>query len=553
MKRWVGLCWLVGCGSTADKEDPLRGDTSDRLTATETGAPDDSGPDSGEDTADSGDTTDTGVVDPECPALVLTKVAEWDDSAAPRLGGWGAAVGDLDGDGIEDLLLASRGASKVLLGGSLGLTYTTDAVVDGLPLPPGAAAAMADLDDDGDMDVFLGTEPGTPDLILENLGGLRFSVTELPDSDGFVGSGVFADLDGDGRLDLVVGRRLGSFETIEAILADQPPGDRSSLYLQTAPLTFVDASDRLPADIHDAHTQAIGPIDVDADGDLDLFWANDFGPWIQPDALLLNDGTGHFTRAEDCFCALSHYGMSATVADLDRDHLPDLYVTDIGGPELLLNFGDGSFYDATLALGAQLPAEDDRLVAWGAAAHDLDRDGWTDLAVAFGHIADIQQESVGELDPTWTWSDDQRDALLLGGPDGFTEVSAELGFDDPGAHRGVVTGDFDGDGRDELVLTSLHHTSVWDVDGGCPGGLRITLDAGPGNAHGIGARVEVVAEGTLRTAWMLPATTSSASSASVSVGLGNATVADSVRVVWPDGSSQSVSDVPAGALHLSRD
>lgn len=549
------LCGAVGCTGSPSSKSPAQSErpgSGDAGSGSSDGESDSGTPRDTANSADSGDTASPSWSEPTCAPISLTQRQVWDNTATPLVGGWGAAAGDLDGDGFDDLVLATRGATRVLAGGPDGLALVEPGTTTGDRLPPGSAAALADLDDDGDLDAFIGTEPDQPDLLLFNDGNFRFRVEALPDSDGFAGHGIFADIDGNGRLDLVVGRRLSAGTTIEAILDEGLPGDPSSLYLQTAPGVFEDASDRLPTSLHDAHTQAVGALDVDTDGDLDLYFANDFGPYIVPNMLLVNDGTGHFTLSDDCFCDLSHFGMSASVADYDRDGHPDLYVTDIGGPELLHNFGDGTFYDATVARSASIPAAEDQLVAWGATPLDLNRDGWVDLPVAFGVIAEVQQESVGELNSEWTWSDNQRDALLMGGPDGFTRVAPEQGFDDPSDHRVVVAGDFDGDGRDELVLAGLLHTTYWDVAGGCDHALRVSLDAGPGNHQGIGARIDVTRHGSTRTAWMLPATTGSASAPAVTIGLGEESMVDVLTVTWPDGTATTLEDVPAGAVRVAR-
>ncbi len=546
--RLVCLFWLSqGCSPVGAPK------SAAPSTTTESGTLDSPTEETGDtdvppDSADTGD--DIVHEEPVCDPLLLTQVRTWDETMTPRITGWGAAVGDFDGDGVDDVIIASRGASRLLLGGSTGLAPTDRARVDGGPLLPGSSAAATDIDNDGDIDIFLGTEPGTPDVLLYNEGDLSFRAVPLPDSSGFSGTGLFADLDGNGRLDLFVGRRLAAGATIEDILNERLPGDPSSLYLQSEAGVFTDASDRLPAFISDAHTQAAGVFDVDRDGDLDIFLANDFGPWIVPDTLLLNDGSANFASDDTCFCDLSHYGMSAAIADFNRDLSPDIYITDIGGPDLLAGFGDGTFYDATLAWGAALPAAEDQLVAWGTIPMDLDRNGWLDLPVAFGVIAEVQQDSVDLLDPTWTWSDDQRDALLMGGPDGFANQAPALGFDDPNDHRGMVRGDFDGDGRDELFVTGMRHSAYWDIAGGCPSELRLTLVGLPGNLDAIGAEVDVEVDGGLQRLWVMPTGTGSSSTPVLSVGLGHHTSVDRLTVRWPNGEEGVWTDVPAGPLTL---
>jgi hypothetical protein len=78
------------------------------------------------------------------------------------------------------------------------------------------------------------------------------------------------------------------------------------------------------------------------------------------------------------------FAMGVAVGDVDRTGTPDLYITDVGGPNLLLSQGDGTYVDATAAVGADIPPEPTSMVSWGTSAVDLDADQDLDLVVTFG-------------------------------------------------------------------------------------------------------------------------------------------------------------------------
>jgi hypothetical protein len=502
------------------------------------------------------DTSDSGAAPVyACDPLQIVETDVWEDVDLPNVESRdhtpaGVALGDLDGDGLLDALMAYGGGATALrnVDGRLVLEPAWD--LDGGPMPPASAVALADLDDDGDLDAFLGREKDQLDLILRNDGAGRFTGEALDRSEGAPSTGALADFDGDGDLDLFIGTTTTDTEGIE-VIEGGIDGDGCGLYLQADDGTFTYASDRIPEEVRYGWTFQGSPIDYDADGDLDVYMANDFGAWLIPNQLLINDGDANFAVATDCACDLVMFGMGAAVGDADYDGLPDLYVTDLGGPNLLVNQGDGTFADATMAFGADIPHSETSLTSWGTSFVDLDQDAWIDLAVAFGQLG--QPEIVDEIDGDLGWVDGelQPDVTIFGVGEGRFE-RRDVGFDDPSRTRGLAVGDLDRDGRPDLVTAGKYFLRAWHTEGGCDPGLQITLAGSPGNPHGIGARVQVEVGGRTLTQWMLPSVTGSQSALELYVGLGGAPAADRVTVLWPDGGVTVLDDVPAGPVAVAR-
>jgi FG-GAP-like repeat/ASPIC and UnbV len=260
--------------------------------------------------------------------------------------------------------------------------------------------------------------------------------------------------------------------------------------------------------------------------------ANDFGPYIVEDLLLLNEGD-RFVLG-DPGAHLVHYGMGAGVGDANQDGLPDLYVTDIGGPDLLLGQGDGTFVDATLASGASLGHDPDRLTSWATRFVDIDGDLYEDLAVAFGRLDAESQEWVGTIDPEFTADEAQRDALLLSdGAGGFRDVGDDVGFDDPARVRPMTIGDLDGDHRPEVIVAGKSDLVLYHVTGGCPSRATLWVD-GDDATPAEGARVVLDVDGHEATSWVVGTSTGSSVPPELFLGLNHMETAK-VTVVWPDG------------------
>jgi len=522
---------LGACGTPADTGPVPVGD--------DTAAPDDSG-------------APAPVV---CDPVTLSMTDEWlaevlptyrDKSHTPA----GVAVGDLDGDGWPDALFAYGGGAIALRNDGAGrLVLAPEWTIDGGQMPDASAVALVDLDGDGDLDAFFGRDTDSSDSILVNDGTGRFTTRQvLPNSGGAPSTGSFADFDGDGDLDLFVATTTTNTVGSE-VLDGTASGDGCRLYLQGDDGQFADATANLPQDVLYGWTFQGSPIDADGDGDLDIYMANDFGAWLGPNRLLLNDGGAIFTVAEDCGCELEMFGMGAAVGDINGDALPDLYITDIGGPNLLVNAGDGSFYDATLAMGVAIPI-DESLTSWGTTFVDINQDSYNDLAVTYGQLG--QSEVVDELESgeDWVDFDEQPDVLVVSdGRGGYTRP--DTGWNDPSRSRAVSVGDLNRDGRPDLVTAGKYFLRSWITSGGCEPGLQVTLTGRAGNRTGIGTRITVEWEGHRQTQWMLPSTTGSSNAPELFFGLGGATKADRITVTWPDGTVQESTDVPSGPVEFA--
>ncbi|MGD9997961.1 MAG: CRTAC1 family protein [Ilumatobacteraceae bacterium] len=265
-------------------------------------------------------------------------------------------------------------------------------------------------------------------------------VTDVPDPvcGQFANGAAWGDVDGDGWPDLAVTRL----------------GEPVQLFVNQGDGTFADESAVRGVDVAGANGAAFA--DYDNDGDADLVLVGD-----GPDALLRNDGTGHFadvTAAAGVAGAPDRRGMSAAWGDYDGDGLLDLYVTNYmectGSwtteaevvanvayhPDVLYhNEGDGTFVDVT----AELP-EPDASAGFTAAWFDADADGALDLYLA--------NDFVG-LSP------DHNRLWLGSGPGGagwtFDDVSLDSGAGLYMNTMGVGIGDVDRDGDFDLALSNI--------------------------------------------------------------------------------------------------
>ncbi len=330
------------------------------------------------------------------------------------LGYHGIAIGDVDGDGLEDVYLCQPGGLPNLLfkqqtDGTL-VDISKQARVDWLD--NSTAALLVDLDNDGDRDLAVATR--TAFLIMANNGAGQFSLQERLSNLGMGYSPTATDYDLDGDLDLLVlryagdGSQVGSFPTPHPFHSARN-GGANVLLENEGDFSFNNVTDDKGLGVENYRFSfAASWEDYDNDGDPDLYIANDFGP----NQLFRNEGGAFIDESIPSNTQDWGFGMSATWGDYDRDGFMDLYVSSmfsgagnqvvaqtdfnptmpnetrrkymkmVRGNTLMRNAGNGTFADETNPANEGFAGW-----AWGAQFADWNNDGWEDLYVANGYIS----------------------------------------------------------------------------------------------------------------------------------------------------------------------
>jgi enediyne biosynthesis protein E4 len=428
--------------------------------------------------------------------------------------------------------------------------------------------ATGDVDGDGWVDLYL-TNFG-PNRLWRNRGDGTFedwTARAGVDDSRWSVPAVFFDADGDGDADLYVGNYVRYSIATNVLcrnnagvpiycgpLSFRPETDR--LFLNRGDGTFEDASSISGIGSQAGNTLGAVAVDVDGDGKMDLYVAND----QMPNFLWLARGDGTFEEgALLAGCAVNAAGraeasMGVDAVDVDGDGDFDLFLTHLTFETntLYLNDGSGLFTDATLTSGLGTPSFP--FTGFGAGWLDVDGDGQLDLAVVHGDVRQIEA-LVARGDPHPLHQPNQFFRNLGGGRFAEATVEAGPGFALSEVSRSAAVGDIDGDGDADLVVTNNNgpvRLLVNRVGRNLPWlGLRL-LDAR--GADAVGATVEVVppdAAARLRRVHT-DGSYLSARDPRVLVGLGAGADRATVRVRWPNGRKLVLEDAPAGSYLVLR-
>jgi enediyne biosynthesis protein E4 len=493
----------------------------------------------------------------------------------PETMGSGAAFVDVDGDGDQDLIVVSgvwaAGTSYARLftndGSGRFAEATAGSGLDKVAAAAGAGpdygmgVAAGDYDNDGLADLLL-TAAGTSRL-FRNLGGGHFSDVSakagLGSRRAFSTSAMWFDYDKDGRLDLLICNYVqwtpqgdvfcsADGRTKRYCTPEAYRGSTSWLYRNRGDGTFDDVTAK--AGFFDATSKSLGVtlLDYDLDGWPDVFVAND----TQPNKLYRNNGNGTFTelglKAGIAFSdeGRARAGMGVDAVDLDGSGRPTVAVTNFSGEMLGLFRADADGQYVDRAPGSDIGRATRQTLGWGCFFFDVNLDGQQDLLVVNGRL-DTARVANGA--PPEVSAD--RPHLFLNANGRFTDVAqaAGAGFAAPKMGRGAAFADIDGDGDlDALVTTNGGPLHLYRTD--LPAGqrsVRLRLVGTTSNRDGIGARAAVrVGKASASRLVRTGSSYLSQSELPLTFGLGPASRANDVTIVWPSGKRDALGALAGG-------
>ncbi len=489
----------------------------------------------------------------------------------PESMGPGGGFIDYDGDEWIDILLVGGGAlnkrEDELVpalwlyrnnGDGTFSLKTDEAGLDGIHTY-GWGISVADYDNDGDEDFYFSTL--YENMLFRNDGGWFTDVSEASGACSnaeYSSSILFFDADRDGWLDLYVGNYIDwTIEndlwcTADGVTKDYCTpelytGVPSRFYRNNGDGTFTDQTEAAGFLPVPGKALGVAELDFNKDGWSDLVVSCD----TEPDLLYENNQDGTFSERGAIsgiaynIHGLTRAGMGIDVGVVDNTGEETIFVGNFAREMIgvFRHMGNGIFVNRSAA--SKIGYTSRLTLTFGLFLFDVDWDGDLDLFTANGHImTEIEKTEDGLLYK-------EPPHLFLNRGDGvFEDAAGAIGgvFSRRILGRGAAYADYDRDGDQDILIPSNEGPAyLWRNDRKTGHGLRVKLEGRESNRNAIGARI-VVAVGDQRMERRVRTGSSylSQMEKTVTFGLGESTIIDSLLIYWPSGNEIYFADVEAG-------
>ena len=528
--------------------------------------------------------------------------------------GGGVAVGDINSDGLPDLLFTGNmRPNKLYL--NLGGFKFKDITDQASPALGGrkdgwkTGVTMADVNGDGRLDIYVCYSGKKADDVRRNQlfinqGDNKFQEQASQyglDDPGYSTQAAFFDYDNDGDLDMfLLNHNIKKIDNMEfARYKGEVDALAGNKLFKNDGGHFTDVS-KAAGIVQSPLTFGLGiaVADINKDGWQDIYVTNDYN---EPDYLYLNNKNGTFTnRSQEMLRHHSQFSMGVDIADFNNDTQPDIFTLDMLPADnhrqkslqlqenyevfelqqqqglypqymrnmLHLNNGDGTFSEI-----GQLAGVSKTDWSWCPLIADFDNDGYKDIYISNGYLRDYTNKDFLRY-----WGDYKikkamaREPFLLmdlvtampatAVPDyifrnehnlTFSNKQQEWGLNQTNMSNGAIYADLDNDGDLDLVVNTINQAaSIYrnhSTDAHHTAYLALKLQ-GPGqNTQAVGAKVYVYTPGQAQYQEVNPNRGYlSCVSTTLNFGLGTNQRVDSVRIIWPNQTTQLLTNVKASQL-----
>ncbi|WP_035669805.1 VCBS repeat-containing protein [Flavobacterium sp. 83] len=519
--------------------------------------------------------------------------------------GGGVALGDINNDGLVDIYFTSnQGKNKLYLnkGGNKFEDISVKAGIEG-ESDWKTGSIMADVNGDGYLDIYVcavvginGFE-GHNELFINNKNNtFTESAAEYGlDLDNYSSSVAFFDYDGDGDLDMYLLNHAIHSEASygKADIRNKRNYESGDKLFRNDNGKFVDVSEQ--AGIFggaNGYGLGIAVSDFNLDGNPDIYICNDFH---EDDYYYLNNGDGTFTESmKNYFGHTSRFSMGVDVADINHDGFPDIMTLDMlpedekvlkssagdDNPQMLkvrteklgyhyqytrnmLQINQAGKHFTETALLSGIAASD---WSWSTLFADYDQDGEQDIFICNGipkrpndldYIKYFSNDNVKNKLNTTKLLDKQAlkkmpkgnvtNYVFQGGKDlRFKNRSNEWIENDSIISNGGAYADLDNDGDLDIVTNNLNSVASIYINktDNKANYLKLKLRFGGKNTFGIGSKVISYVKG--KKQFKEIQTTRGFQSSSepiIHFGFGKIKQVDSIQVIWPDKTVQTLKNV----------